>query len=260
MVEVSADVVADSLVEAMDTWLSASPSSSGSSNGVVWLKSAIPAFAFFNIVFARGADVTPSDLDVAASAFDDPEWRFRVEARPEAVDIVSGWARANGREQQPEELSWQLTDPGALDTCRDLARGESTRRLGPADMFKHRAVLESTFGMDSERSERIFTDALASVPGVSIRLAEVDGEPAGTAMSILTSTGGVGVFSVAVRDQFRRRGVGREVTAAVIGDALESGGEWAFLEASDGARAIYQRMGFQPISGWHSFQRPAASD
>jgi ribosomal protein S18 acetylase RimI-like enzyme len=178
-----------------------------------------------------------------------------VEARPEAVDVVAAWASANGRERQPEELSWRLTDPGALDACRDIAHSAATRRLRPGQMHEHREVLAPIFGMDPAVGDPIATDALLEVPGVFVRVAEVDGVLAGTAMSIVTDTGGIGVFAVAVGEQFRRRGIGREVTAAVIGDGLEYGGSWSFLEASDEARSIYQRMGFVPIDGWHSFQR-----
>jgi ribosomal protein S18 acetylase RimI-like enzyme len=253
MVEVSSDVVADAIVDTMRTWLSASDSSWGKSNGVEWCKSARPSAAFFNVVFARGADVTATDLDVAVASYAAPEWNFRVEARPEALEAVGAWASANGREPQPEELSWLLTDPGALDVCRDSSHDSATRRLSPGQMYEHREVFAPVFGMDPTVGDPIATDALLEVPGVFVRVAEVDGVLAGTAMSIVTDTGGIGVFAVAVGEQFRRRGIGRAVTAAVIGDGLEYGGTWSFLEASDEARAIYQRMGFQPIDGWHSF-------
>lgn len=259
MVEVSSDVVADAIVEAVRTWLSPSASSWGRSNRVEWSKSAVPAFTFFNAVFARGTDVTPADLDAAAADFDGPEWNFRVEARPEALDVVETWARANGRESEGEELSWLLTDPGALDACRDIAHESATLRIRPADMVKHRAAIMPVFRIEMEEADKEFPDALADVPGVFIRVAEVDGRPAGTALSIVTSTGGIGVFSVAVVEEYRRRGLGRELTAAVIGDGLEYGGSWSFLEASDAGRAIYQRMGFTPIDGWHSFRVPKAA-
>jgi ribosomal protein S18 acetylase RimI-like enzyme len=265
MVGVSSDVVADGIVQTMRTWMSASASSWGGSNGVEWSKSILPRAAFFNVIFARGTDVSAADLDAAAATFFDPDWNFRVEARPETLEVVEDWARANGRERQPEELSWLLTDPGALDVCRDTAKSGSTRSIGPAEMHEHRKVLLPVFQMDPANDDFVSTDALAAVPGVFFRVAHVDGVPAGTAMSIVTDTGGIGVFAVAVGEQFRRLGIGREVTAAVIGDGLEYGGSWSFLEASDEGRGIYQRMGFQPIDGWHSFRVPkpaegAASD
>jgi GNAT superfamily N-acetyltransferase len=262
MVEVSSDDVAEAIVATMRIWLSASAASWGSSNGVVWSKSAVPAFSFFNTIFARGAKVSAADLEVAAAAFDGPEWNFRVEARPEALHVVEAWASENGRARQPEELSWLLTDPGALDVCRDIANSGSTRRVGPAGMHQQREILTPVFQMLLGEDEALYPDALADVAGVFVRVAEVDGVPAGTAMSIMSDSGGIGVFAVAVKEDFRRRGIGREVTAAVIGDALEGGGEWSFLQSSDDGRAIYQRMGFQPIDGWHSFRvpRPAALD
>ncbi len=260
MVEVSSDVVADAIVATMRIWLSGSRSSWGASNGVEWSKSARPGAAFFNVIFARGTDVSIADLDHAAADFAAPEWNVRVEARPEAVDVVADWARANGRERQPEVLSWLLTDRGALDVCSEIAHSGTTRRLHPGQMHQYREVFVPVFGGDPTADDPIATDALLAVPGVSVRVAEVDGALAGTAMSIVTDTGGIGVFAVAVKEQFRRRGIGREVTAAVIGDGLAYGGSWSFLETSDDGRAMYQRMGFVPIDGWHSFQRAKSGE
>jgi len=62
-----------------------------------------------------------------------------------------------------------------------------------------------------------------------------------------------GVYSIGVRERFRRRGLGAAVTAAVLSAGKESGCSIGVLQASPMGAPVYDRMGFQTVTQYHRF-------
>ena len=66
--------------------------------------------------------------------------------------------------------------------------------------------------------------------------------------------GHVGVFSMAVRPQLRRRGLGRQVLQALGGWSVDHGARRAYLQVFDGnveARSLYASAGFTTAHHYH---------
>lgn len=75
-------------------------------------------------------------------------------------------------------------------------------------------------------------------------VAYLDEEP--VAVSGLYLENGVGgIYSVATRKQFRRRGIGSHVTWAAAAEARRCGAQLAVLQASANGEEIYRRLGFR---------------
>lgn len=65
------------------------------------------------------------------------------------------------------------------------------------------------------------------------------------------SAGELHINNVAVRDQFRRRGIGDALLARILKTARDLNAKVAFLEVRSGnhaAQAMYQKNGFKPIA------------
>lgn len=84
----------------------------------------------------------------------------------------------------------------------------------------------------------------------------VDGEPA--ACGQLLRTGDVaGVYTIAVRERYRRRGLGEAITRAVLAEGRDQGCKIGVLHASPMGEPVYKRMGFETVTRYHHFV-PAA--
>jgi ribosomal protein S18 acetylase RimI-like enzyme len=79
-------------------------------------------------------------------------------------------------------------------------------------------------------------------------LASVDGKPVGTA-SAFVEAGVVGLASVGVRPEFRRREIGSAITLAALDAAQNLGCRLGVLFSSPRAVAMYERIGFRQDSG-----------
>ena len=83
---------------------------------------------------------------------------------------------------------------------------------------------------------------------VRILVAWVDGEPVGEATGYLAD-GTVGIFGVGVVEGARRRGIGAALTARAA-TAFGDRADLVWLQPSDMARAMYERLGFRRVSDW----------
>lgn len=63
----------------------------------------------------------------------------------------------------------------------------------------------------------------------------------------------VGVIFVNTHPAWRRRGVGRAMTAAWLRAARDAGGRQACLDASAAARSVYRRLGFEEVAAMTQF-------
>lgn len=56
------------------------------------------------------------------------------------------------------------------------------------------------------------------------------------------------VIAIGTLPEYRRKGVGTAVTAALVDDFFASGGEIAWLSAAPGAEGVYTKLGFTPVA------------
>lgn len=84
----------------------------------------------------------------------------------------------------------------------------------------------------------------AAFPDFALFLHEADGEPCATSMAV-AHRGIVGVYNVQVRPAFRRRGLGRAMTAAAVAYGREQGCRAAVLQSTEMGFPVYRSMGFE---------------
>lgn len=110
-------------------------------------------------------------------------------------------------------------------------------------MSRFQATAFEGFGLPPQAGRLFLTDALFALPELEAYLGLVDGEPAAT--SLLFRTGDLaGVYWVATREPFRRRGFGEALTWAAVRAGRARGCAVAGLQASALGRPVYARMGF----------------
>ncbi len=149
-------------------------------------------------------------------------------------------------------LSRDLQGVPLLALPRDLALRPVRRLPGDAsDGVPLRdaaaAAMRADPGIETEL--RAFADYLRSLPQAIGLLAAVDGDGS------VRATAGSGTFGTYATVMFvntdarwRRRGIGRAMTAAALHAARATGARQACLDASDAGRRIYLRLGFEDIA------------
>jgi ribosomal protein S18 acetylase RimI-like enzyme len=92
--------------------------------------------------------------------------------------------------------------------------------------------------VEARRAQRDVSTALLGL---------LDGKPVSVAAATPPRDGLSEVAGVGVLEPARRRGIGGAMTAAAARDAAAKGAELVFLApGSDGARSVYERIGFRP--------------
>lgn len=115
------------------------------------------------------------------------------------------------------------------------------------------AVLGEAFGAPPEVARALNPDSMLEDDQMAWIVGLVEGEPAGCGQ--LLQTGDVaGVYSIAVREKFRRRGFGEAVSHAVLSAGRARRCEIGVLQASPMGRPVYERMGFEVVVDYHLFE------
>jgi GNAT superfamily N-acetyltransferase len=111
-----------------------------------------------------------------------------------------------------------------------------------------RAVEVAAFGTPAEIAERFVGPKMLDDARVRMFTAWIDGEPVAEASAYLLD-GTVGIFGVGVVESARRRGIGAALTLRAA-RAFDDRTDLAWLQPSDMARRMYERLGFLPVSEW----------
>lgn len=104
------------------------------------------------------------------------------------------------------------------------------------------------FETDPRVSRGLYARTVTEANDVAALLARLDGEPVGAAFA-LRAGGTVAVFGVGVLPSARGRGIGGALTCAVA-RAVGLPDDIAWLFPSEGARALYERLGFMVGEPW----------
>lgn len=83
-------------------------------------------------------------------------------------------------------------------------------------------------------------------------ITHIDGEPAACGQ-LLRTDDVAGVYSIAVREQFRRRGLGAAISWTVLAAGRDAGCSIGVLQASPMGEPVYDQMGFETITRYHLF-------
>ncbi len=179
---------------------------------------------------------------------------FRERERLPRFEYVEGFAPALAASLEQAGFELELRAP--LMTCPAAALSQPPAVPGleivPAtrDIRSYLTVGQRAFGSgdepDASDDEVDAWRARRTGEGVWL-LGLLDGEPVAVAAATppldgLSEIAGIGVLGGA-----RSRGIGAAMTAAATREAVAGGAELAFLSpGSDGARSVYERVGFRP--------------
>lgn len=113
-------------------------------------------------------------------------------------------------------------------------------------------VASDAFGAPLEVARRLAPSGMLEDSRMSWFVGYVDGEPA--ACGQLLRTGDVaGVYTIGVRERYRRRGLGEAISRAVLAAGRDQGCEIGVLQASPMGRPVYEQMGFETVTQYHHF-------
>jgi ribosomal protein S18 acetylase RimI-like enzyme len=139
----------------------------------------------------------------------------------------------------------ELTDLAAPPPVRGL----SFRALGSDEADAHAQLAAAGFGAPVDIFTRLIGPKFLSAPDTRTLIAEVDGEPVSTGVSVTTGNR-VGVFNIATPPEYRGRGYGTALTARLVADAFAGGADHAWLQSSPSGYGVYERLGFRLVDTW----------
>lgn len=115
-----------------------------------------------------------------------------------------------------------------------------------ADLAAFQAVQAEVFGIAPDVVTEFLPRRAVETPGVAFLLGWHDDVPCATAATVV-SEHGAGIVGVATLPAYRRRGIGRAVTAAAVEAGAAEGAGLAWLYPSAMARPLYEGLGFRAL-------------
>ena len=131
-------------------------------------------------------------------------------------------------------------------------------RLEPAFNASWGTLYAETQSADMDKSEVRRAMFLRVPTPAAYALLELDGEPAAVGLGVL-ERGHVGVFNMATRPKFRRRGAATAVLRALAEWGRSQGARTMYLQVAEensGARLTYGRVGFRMLYRYHYREAP----
>lgn len=150
------------------------------------------------------------------------------------------------------------TMPGmALALLGDVPAGATdpadTQLVTDPALFADVAIVTAeAFGAPLEAAQMLAPASMLDDERCSWFVTHVDGEPAACGQ-LLRTDDVAGVYTIAVREQFRRRGLGAAISWTVLAAGREAGCSIGVLQASPMGEPVYDQMGFETITPYHLF-------
>ena len=125
----------------------------------------------------------------------------------------------------------------------------------PEELREVLAILAEVFAFRPAAAQGFFGPVVGTAGWVPC-LARVDGHPAATAM-VFPSPGTAGIYAVASRAAFRRRGLAAAVVSACLARAEAAGCRQAVLYATPAGEPLYRGLGFRTVAIFQDWFLPA---
>jgi GNAT superfamily N-acetyltransferase len=223
-------------------------------DGVRCVWSSLPVAMFNNVFVTRALDDPRRTLSRAIAFFDELHAPFVVRIREGLDPAAEAACEALG-------LPYSDTVPGmALVPIRDRRTGSapvSIERVCDEPALRHHIdVIVEAFDMPREVAERIINRRLLEALDSELYVGYEGGTPVATA-GLFVSGRTAGIMNIACLASHRRRGIGEAMTWHAVARGAELGATLAALQASEIGRPVYERMGFELVSPYRTFVRPA---
>lgn len=221
-------------------------------SGGLLITTGISAAGFTQLHCGDGVDDTRA-IASAATYFDRRRlgWRIISERPSPAADAFAA-RRGVAREPLYPVMAMPvsgtpppLETPLALTTAGDLADLRAFVDCAAAGYRMDPALLKPIAG------ERALAD-----DSLRFHLGRVDGRCVAVSVSVRHAQT-VGVYFVAVRRGYRRRGFGATITGHAIREGADDNVDTAVLQATSSGYPLYAGMGFAKIADYHLWDLPA---
>ena len=117
------------------------------------------------------------------------------------------------------------------------------RRGGESDVPRATAAMADAYALDAGALGRVTPPSVVSA-GTDLWVVDVDGVVAGSCFFV-RSDDHVGVYSMATRTGFQRRGIGQAILETAMSYYLDQGVSTFTLEATEAGFPLYARVGFR---------------
>ena len=195
-----------------------------------------------NVAFAPGDVPDPA---VAVGWFE--RW-FRARGLRPGIELRAGRQPAVEAELAARGYAVVVRRPAmALDPIdvpeTPVARVTVTEVEDTADLAAYQAIQSEIFDLVPDVAAALLPRRAVETPGIRFFLARHDDVACATA-AVSLSEHGAGLVGVATLPGYRRRGIGRAVTAAALRWGAARGAGLAWLYPSGMARPLYEGLGF----------------
>jgi GNAT superfamily N-acetyltransferase len=219
--------------------------------GGLVVETGIPATGFNQLHCGADADDAAA-IDAAARYFDHRSlmWRIISERPSIAAEI---FATRRGVEREP--LYPILTRPVDGAVPPPATSLTLTRAGDVADLRAFVDCAAAGYRMDPALLKPLAHQRALAEDGLRFHLGLLDGRCVAVSVGVRWAAT-VGVYFVAVRRGFRRRGFGAAITWQAIRDAAVDGADVAVLQATTSGFPLYAGMGFGQVAEYHMWDLP----
>ncbi|GAA0586290.1 hypothetical protein GCM10010172_84470 [Paractinoplanes ferrugineus] len=196
----------------------------------------------------RAARITATDVAKLIEEFRAVSRRPRLEYVVSAAPGLEELLLAAGFTVE-ERHEYLTCEPGSLVVPPTPAGITLTEPATPAELAAMIDAQNRAFGGDQEPSEADIAriGRLRSQGGVAVMALTESSGCAGGGLAVPPSEGVSEVAGIAVRPEFRRRGLAGAITAGVTERLFTAGADLAWLEAAGaGSWRVYERIGYRP--------------
>lgn len=201
--------------------------------------------ATLNGVWATAAGARSEEIDTGLEEVVAQGLPYCIQARPQCHAAAAEVADRRAMVAAPEIPIMAVVAPVSVTEPRELA----IRHLEACESRLHAELAGAAFEAPPDLFATIITEMTLGLPAVRGYVGEVGGTPVVTAIAA-TIGDAVGVFNVATAAEHRGRGYGAAITARAVSDGRAAGATWSWLQSTEPASRVYERLGFATLEHW----------
>lgn len=229
------------------------PGGASASFGSIRCASVGLPLALFNQAFVF-EDPEPDDFAAAVEWMAQRGAPFWVTTPESLVPVVAPLTASANLDEVAD------TVPGMVVSLSDGLPGEPTdvsivRVADAAQLEDVAVVIAEAFDAPVEAARLTAPPSTLDDDRCAWFMGHVDGETVACGQLLVTDDV-AGVYTIGVRERFRRQGLGAAITREVLAAGVERGCSVGVLQASELGAPVYARMGFGTMTNYHRFGPP----
>lgn len=192
------------------------------------------------------------DLEQATSWFAERQVPFWVSTPDSVAPAIADMAESTGLDPVAATMPGMAYAPLGDLPAAAVGGAEFVRVTDSAQLDDLAVVTSEAFGAPLEAAAMLAPASTLDDDRCAWFVGYLDGDLAACGQ-LLHTEDTAGVYSIGVREQFRRRGLGTAITTAALVAGRELGCATGVLQASPMGAPVYDRMGFDTVTQYHCF-------